>query len=55
MNTVNGDISPEQADQVSDFIAAGMDVNLLQPVDSAAAVTPIQEAQAAGVPISRGA
>ena len=52
MNTVNGDISPQkQADQVSDFIAAGMDVILLQPVDPAAAVTPIQEAQAAGVPI----
>lgn len=52
VTTVNGDISPQtQADQVSDFIAAGVDVILLQPVDPAAAVTPIQEAQAAGVPI----
>jgi len=50
--TVNGDISPQkQADQVSDFIASGVDAILLQPVDPAAAVTPIQEAQAAGVPI----
>jgi ribose transport system substrate-binding protein len=52
VTTVNGDINPQtQADQVSDFIAAGVDVILLQPVDPAAAVTPIQEAQAAGVPI----
>lgn len=50
--TVNGDIDPQQqANQVSDFIAAGVDAILLQPVDPAAAVTPIQEAQAAGVPI----
>jgi len=52
VTTVNGDINPQtQADQVADFIAAGMDAILLQPVDPAAAVTPIQEAQAAGVPI----
>lgn len=52
VTTVNGNIDPgTQADQVSDFIAAGVDVILLQPVDPVAAVTPIQEAQAAGVPI----
>lgn len=52
VTTVNGNIDPqEQANQVSDFIAAGVDAILLQPVDPVAAVTPIQEAQNAGVPI----
>lgn len=50
--SVDGAVNPQkQADQVADFIASAVDLIIFQPVDPAAAVTPIQEAQAAGVPI----
>lgn len=52
VTSVDGAVNPQkQADQVADFIANGMDAIIFQPVDPAAAVTPIQEAQAAGIPI----
>ncbi len=53
VRTVDGQIDPQvQADAVSDFLSANLDGILLQPVDPAAAVVPIEQAQQAGTPIA---
>lgn len=50
---IDGKIDPEvQANAISDLIAAGVDGILFQPVDPAAAVGPIREAQAADIPLT---
>lgn len=53
VRTVYGDIDPtKQADAINDFVSAGVDGILFQPVDPAAAVVPIEQAQQAGIPIA---
>jgi len=53
VRTVDGQIDPAvQANAISDLISAGVDGILFQPVDPAAAVAPIEEAQRAGIPIA---
>lgn len=53
VRTIDGQIDPQvQANAVSDLISAGVDGILLQPVDPAAAVGPIEQAQEAGIPIA---
>lgn len=53
VRTVDGQIDPQvQADAVSDFVSANLDGILYQPVDPAAAVVPIEQAQQAGIPIA---
>lgn len=53
VRTVDGQIDPQvQANAVADLVSAGVDGILFQPVDPAAAVGPIEEAQRAGIPIA---
>lgn len=53
VRTIDGRIDPQvQADAVSDFISANLNGILLQPVDPAAAVVPVEQAQQAGIPIA---
>lgn len=53
VRTVDGQIDPQvQTEAVSDFVSANLDGILLQPVDPAAAVVPIEQAQQAGIPIA---
>lgn len=53
VRTVYGDIDPtKQANAINDFVSAGVDGILFQPVDPAAAIVPIEQAQQAGIPIT---
>lgn len=53
VRTVDGQIDPQvQTEAVSDFVSANLDGILLQPVDPAAAVVPIEQAQQANIPIA---
>lgn len=53
VRTIDGQIDAQvQADAIADLIAAGVDGILFQPVDPAAAVGPIEQAQEAGIPIA---
>lgn len=53
VQTIDGKIDPVvQANAVSDLLAARVDGILFQPVDPAAAIAPIREAQNAGIPIA---
>jgi len=53
VRTIYGDIDPvKQANAINDFVSADVDGILFQPVDPAAAVVPIEQAQQANIPIT---